>query len=945
MAGFGDISPDQYSADSNQSTFPPQAMGSQGISNLSTTLPVSSGISPTWQESYTSGQHGSLLATAYALPSSFQFPSQQNQNTPQQYAQAPQQHQGASQQHQHTLQQHQSTSQQHFPAASITVSRSQNLINVPTSAEGFQMPTGYHQAPSTFQIPQNVSSSAHNNMRSAYNATRGAHNIARNARNITASAPQSAFPTENPTPLIQGHRPSKRLKTSELPERGHPRTSGRTYANSIGPFFIDPSGNAPTDYVKLLELYTKSKDSGGGALVQLEDFRRLFNSVSHQDLDSDAPRLFRGYQKAIRVKDAVKGKWKCTLGCGWSHRDKGNWKRHERTHYPPEIWLCNHPDCLNKNHQARASFRKDLAKRHFKSKHNQELKDSEIEIYRKVVPDSLFPRSCCFQNCDHSFATFDDRSSHIETHLQREDRIDKNRIAINSGPTDSREPRDVTSEIAGAHPGVGNEVEDDSSQDGDHEDELSEPEDEQSGSHYGQDHNPDAGASGGGSSMIGGSSNFPIGKTKSHFTANEGLHGCLDPTYGAGGWAETNNSCDLGSGYGGYNTHDIISERRPWKALSALRLQLLPRSMAYGISKTPIVLKKIQLQAALALESTGMKQTQIVQILRRELAAMIRSVTNMSQHSEASPRTDFPVTNPVSLVVPSAQHTGRSLRIYQTSASLSRFGGSTSPLRAQIFPQDPGRIARQDNAYFYIGPTLNHYANHIYWCIPSPSFREARLGQQLPARLVHVGSLSKPLLHLDSSDNLPSNVKYCSVSHCWDDGSGLQLTYQNFSALRKSIPSEGLPTILQNAIKWSRESGVEFLWIDTLCIIQDSIEDWESEGSKLNYIYASASSSVVVTTSTSSATSQNNQLELMAPPTQLQILENSNRSLSLQHATSILRSDDEDSGTPGSSSPYTSSENESLINKDGRRSQKRKPRKHGHQIRVQNPRRHFSDSS
>ena len=911
MAGFDDLSRDQYSAGSSESTFPMQAMVSQGVSSIPTTqqvLPVSSGISPTWQENYTSGQHGPLLATAYPLQPGFQFPSQQRQSTPQQYQPTPQQHQSASQHHQHAQQQHQSTSQQRFPSVSMAMSRGRNPVNVPTSTEGFQIPNSYHQAPSTFPVPYNM----------------------------PGSAPQPVLLTANPRPPAQSHRPGKRPRLSdpEQLESGRPGTSGRTYANHIGPFYINPSGSEPTDHVKLLNLYNGSRNSGEDALVQLEDFRGLFNPVPHQDLDADAPQLFRGYQKAIRVNDATNGKWKCTLGCNWSHKDKGNWKRHERTHYPPEIWLCNHSDCSNKTYRARASFRKDLAKRHFRSKHNQELNDSEIEIYRKVVPDSLFPRRCCFYNCDHNFATFDDRSSHIETHLQREDQIDKNRIAVTPGPTDSREPRSVSNEFAGAHPEAGNEVENDSSQDGDHEDEPSGSEDEHPGSKYGQDHYPDAGASGGGSSIAGGSSSFPIGKAKSHIIVKESLYGYLDPTYGAGGWAEANNSHDFGSGYGGYSSHGIISEKRPWKALSALRLQLLPRSMAFGISKTPIVLKKIQLQAALALESTGMKKTQIVQVLRRELAAMIRSITKVSQHSEASLQTDVPVTNPVSLVVPSAQHTGRSLRIYQTSASLSRFGGFTSPLRAQTFPQDPGRIVHQDNAYICVGATLDYYANHIYWCIPSPNFREAKLGQQMPSRLVHVGSLSKPLLHLDSSDKLPSNVKYCSVSHCWDDGSGLQLTYQNFSALRKSIPSEGLPTILQNAIRWSRESGVEFLWIDTLCIIQDSIEDWESEGSKLNYIYASASSSIVVTTSTSNAYSQNTRPELMALPTHPQLPESDDRPLPLQHSTPILRPDPEDIGMSGSSSPNNSSDNEGFFNKHGRRSQKRKPRKHGHQIRV-----------
>ena len=395
----------------------------------------------------------------------------------------------------------------------------------------------------------------------------------------------------------------------------------------------------------------------------------------------------------------------------------------------------------------------------------------------------------------------------------------------------------------------------------------------------------------------------------------------------------------MGSGYSGYNTHGIFSEKRPWKALSALRLQFLPRSMAYGISKTPIVLKKIQLQAALALESTGMRQTQIVQVLRRELAAMIRSIANISQHAQVSSlETDVPVTNPGPLVVPSIERPGRSLRIYQTSASLHRFRGFIGPIEAQAFLQDSSRVVYQDTAYISTRPSIDFCANHIYWCISGTSFGEERSGNCLPSRLVHVGSLSKPLLHLDSSDSLPSNVRYCSVSHCWDGGSGLQLTYHNLSALRKSIPSEGLPMIIQDAIKWSREKGLEFLWIDTLCIIQDSIEDWESEGSKLNYIHASASSSIVVTTSTSNT---NSQPELISPPTQSQILVNDHHSLPQQHDAPMLSPDAEDTETSGSSSPNTSSENEGIFDEHSRRKQRRRSGGHGHQIRVRYPKKTF----
>jgi hypothetical protein len=39
----------------------------------------------------------------------------------------------------------------------------------------------------------------------------------------------------------------------------------------------------------------------------------------------------------------------------------------------------------------------------------------------------------------------------------------------------------------------------------------------------------------------------------------------------------------------------------------------------------------------------------------------------------------------------------------------------------------------------------------------------------------------------------------------------------------------------------TRKLGYEYLWIDSLCIIQDSADDWEAEGQNMGNIYMNAS--------------------------------------------------------------------------------------------------------
>ena len=52
-----------------------------------------------------------------------------------------------------------------------------------------------------------------------------------------------------------------------------------------------------------------------------------------------------------------------------------------------------------------------------------------------------------------------------------------------------------------------------------------------------------------------------------------------------------------------------------------------------------------------------------------------------------------------------------------------------------------------------------------------------------------------------------------------------------------SIPFEELPKTFQDAIQLTRILGPPYLWIDSLCIIQDSEKDWKAESVRMGEIY------------------------------------------------------------------------------------------------------------
>ena len=53
----------------------------------------------------------------------------------------------------------------------------------------------------------------------------------------------------------------------------------------------------------------------------------------------------------------------------------------------------------------------------------------------------------------------------------------------------------------------------------------------------------------------------------------------------------------------------------------------------------------------------------------------------------------------------------------------------------------------------------------------------------------------------------------------------------------KDIPFNTLSCLFQDAVTVTRKIGIRYLWIDSLCIIQDSRQDWERESAAMGQVY------------------------------------------------------------------------------------------------------------
>ncbi len=52
-----------------------------------------------------------------------------------------------------------------------------------------------------------------------------------------------------------------------------------------------------------------------------------------------------------------------------------------------------------------------------------------------------------------------------------------------------------------------------------------------------------------------------------------------------------------------------------------------------------------------------------------------------------------------------------------------------------------------------------------------------------------------------------------------------------------SIPMATLPKTFRDAVAVTRALDIRYIWIDSLCIVQDDLQDWEQEAAKMASVY------------------------------------------------------------------------------------------------------------
>jgi heterokaryon incompatibility protein (HET) len=113
---------------------------------------------------------------------------------------------------------------------------------------------------------------------------------------------------------------------------------------------------------------------------------------------------------------------------------------------------------------------------------------------------------------------------------------------------------------------------------------------------------------------------------------------------------------------------------------------------------------------------------------------------------------------------------------------------------------------------------------------------ETALLKTCPTRLIDVAGDSLRLVSLPAD----RKVSYAALSHCWGDSRPIITTKENLQSHLLGISLNAMPKTFQDAIMVTRELGIHYIWIDSLCIIQNDAEDWEREAAMMAAVYENA---------------------------------------------------------------------------------------------------------
>lgn len=113
-------------------------------------------------------------------------------------------------------------------------------------------------------------------------------------------------------------------------------------------------------------------------------------------------------------------------------------------------------------------------------------------------------------------------------------------------------------------------------------------------------------------------------------------------------------------------------------------------------------------------------------------------------------------------------------------------------------------------------------------------------GDWFPTRLLDLENSTR-LRVVETASETPTESEYMTLSHRWSPQPSLLLCKDTKNELlsEQGFNTTRLPAAIQDAVTVCRRLGVRYIWVDTLCIVQDDqdLADWKRESALMGKVY------------------------------------------------------------------------------------------------------------
>jgi hypothetical protein len=103
---------------------------------------------------------------------------------------------------------------------------------------------------------------------------------------------------------------------------------------------------------------------------------------------------------------------------------------------------------------------------------------------------------------------------------------------------------------------------------------------------------------------------------------------------------------------------------------------------------------------------------------------------------------------------------------------------------------------------------------------------------------------------IETRDSGIESERYICLSYKWGMGPTAMTTNKTYRRLKKGVDIKYLPATFSQAAMLANCLNVEYIWIDSICVLQDDDDDWAEQTSKMAEIYGNAYLTIAAAAST-----------------------------------------------------------------------------------------------